>query len=302
MVTGPVDSPQPAASAPEPVGDGDVGSDDASLTTEVLDAQQANVAGSPPGDGDEPLHWWQAEGMPWAQRKPARAEIVCMSLIMFIAVYALVMLPLRPVMLGFAPHFLAGMGYRTGVVMVGALAATGDPWWPLLLILATLMAMKFDWIYWWAGKLWGRNILEMWAGKSPRARKRNARAERLARKYQTMAILLTYLPIPLPAGVIYAVLGWAGTSLKKFLIVDFIGAFLSTAAYMALGFALGAPAVDIVEQYSKYLWYVSIGILVVMLFSVFWNERRRANGADDDNAVAEDGAKTISSVENDPQP
>jgi membrane protein DedA with SNARE-associated domain len=214
---------------------------------------------------DEPEHWWQADGMPWQGRKPGRRDIACLTAIFAVAVYTLIMLPLRPVMLGFTPHLLA---------------STGDPWWPLLLVLASAMAMKFDWIYWWAGKLWGRGIIEMWSGRSPRARKRNARAEKLALKYETLAILLTYLPIPIPSAVIYAVLGWAGTSLRKFLIVDAIGALLSTAAYMGLGYLLGAPAVQIVEQYNQYLWYVSLVILVFMVGSVFVNERRRGRGKD----------------------
>ncbi|WP_051209486.1 DedA family protein [Propionicicella superfundia] len=239
--------------------------------------------GAPAADDAEIEHWWQAEGMPWQGRKPGRRDIACMALIFAVAAYSLVMLPLRPVMLGFTPHLLAGLGYRTGVVMIGALAATGDPWWPLLLVLASLMAMKFDWIYWWAGKLWGRGIIEMWSGRSARARKRNARAERLALKYETLAILLTYLPIPLPAAVIYAVLGWAGTSLRKFLVVDAIGAVLSTAAYMGLGFLLGAPAVQLIEQYNTYLWYVSLAIVVVMVGSVILNERRRARARDTDD-------------------
>lgn len=235
-------------------------------------------------DPESVEHWWEADGMPWEGRKPGRKDIVCMSMILVVAVYGVVMLPLRPVMLGFTPHLLAALGYRTGIVMTGALAATGDMWWPLLLILASLMAMKFDWIYWWAGRLWGRGIIDLWSGRSARARKRNARAERLALRYETLAILLTYLPIPFPAGVVYAALGWAGTPLRKFLLVDATGALMSTAAYMALGWWLGAPAVDLVEEYNQYLWYVSIGILVVMIGSVVVNEWRRGKEHDTDGA------------------
>lgn len=241
------------------------------------EAADPEVATGPDGEApadQESEHWWQAPGMPWSH-KPTRADIVCMSMIMVIAVYALVMLPLRPVMLGFTPHLLAALGYRTGVVMLGALTATGDPWWPPLIIAATLMAMKFDWVYWWAGKLWGRGLLEMWSGRSKRARKRNERAERIALKYETLAIFLTYLPLPIPAGVVYAVLGMAGTSLKKFLIVDFSASLAATGIYFALGYALGAPAVAIVEQYSQYLWYISIGILVVMLVGYWWKESQK---------------------------
>jgi membrane protein DedA with SNARE-associated domain len=228
------------------------------------------------GKEQELEHWWQADGFPWNKRKPERADIVCMGLIFFVAVYSLVMLPLQPVLLGFTPYLLAALGYRTGIVMIGALAATGDPWWPLLALVGSVMMLKFDWIYWWAGKLWGRGLIEMWSGQSPRSRKRNERAEKFALKYETLAILVTYLPVPLPAGVIFAVLGWAGTSFRKFMTVNYIGAVLATSLYLGLGYMLGAPAVDLIEQYNKYLWYVSLAILAFMLGGWWLNERRRA--------------------------
>lgn len=212
--------------------------------------------------------WWQEPGLPW-KHKPTRSDIACLSWIGAISIYSLVMLPLRPVMLSLSPVVLGSLGYRTGLVMVGALAATGDPWWPLVLVLGSLGAAKFDWVYWWAGKLWGHGLIEVWSGRSERARRRNDRAVAFAHKYETLAILLTYLPIPLPAAVVYAALGAAGTRLRKFLLVDLIGALVSTAGYLYLGYAIGEPAVDLVNKYGQWLWYLSLALLVGVLFYSF---------------------------------
>ncbi|MFT3876875.1 MAG: VTT domain-containing protein [Propioniciclava sp.] len=218
--------------------------------------------------------WWDDPALPW-RHEPQRADFICMGGLSVVAIYGLVMLPLRPVMLGLAPHLLGSLGYRTGMVLVGALAATGDPWWPLVLVLASAAAMKFDWIYWWAGKLWGRNIMDVWAtNRSPRTQRYWQRVWDGARRYAVPAILLTYLPLPLPAGVIYAALGAAGTRLRTFLLVDAVGALASTAGYLALGYWLGEPAVQVVDTYGRYLWYVSIAILVGML-AVFWYRSRK---------------------------
>lgn len=222
--------------------------------------------------------WWDDPALPW-RHKPERADFTCMGALGVVAVYGLVMLPLRPVMLGLAPHLLGSLGYRTGLVLVGALAATGDVWWPLVLILGAAMAMKFDWIYWWAGKLWGRSIMDVWsANKSPRTQRYWARIWDGARRYEKLAIVLTFLPLPLPAGVIYAALGAAGTSLRTFLTVDALAALGSTAAYLALGYWIGEPAVEVVDTYGRYLWYVSIAILVGML-AVFWSRSRQKASA-----------------------
>lgn len=235
--------------------------------TDASDAPEVQTA--------EP-EWWQAEGMPW-KHKPQRADLVCLTAITVAAVYGLVLLPLRPVMLGLAPHLLGSLGYRTGLVLVGALAAVGDHWWPMVLILGALMSMKFDWIYWWAGKLWGRSILDLWVnGKSPRTQRHYERAWNWARRYETLAIIVTFLPIPIPAAVVYAALGAAGTSLRKFLTVGLVSALGSTAGYLALGYWIGEPAVAVVDEYGKYLWYVSVAILVGMLAVYFYRERKRA--------------------------
>lgn len=225
----------------------------------------------PTGDA-RAREWWEEPGLPWKQ-KPGRADIACLSWMGIASLYGLILLPLRPVMLGLAPVILGSLGYRTGLVMSGALGSVGDPWWPLVLVLGSLMAMKFDWIYWWAGKLWGHGLIEVWSGRSERARKRNQRAITFTQKYETWAIFVTYLPIPIPAAVVYAALGAAGTSLKKFLIVSFIASLLSSALYIYLGWTIGEPAVEVLNTYGQYLWYVSIAMIVGIIAVAWWKAR-----------------------------
>lgn len=219
--------------------------------------------------------------MPWRQR-PEKADLICLSFLGLVSVYALVIMPLRPVMITWTPHLLAIMGHRTGIVMTGALAATGDQWWWLVLIAASIMGIKFDWIYWWAGKLWGHDIIEIWSGKSARARRRNDRAVAFAQKYQVLAIMVTYLPIPVPGGVIYAALGAAGVRLRNFLAVTLASSAITASCYMFLGYQLGSGAVELVQQYSAWMNYLSIAILVSMLAIWWWNDHRKRRDANPD--------------------
>jgi membrane protein DedA with SNARE-associated domain len=221
-----------------------------------------------------PKEWWDDPAMPW-RHKPTRADVVCLSALSVVAVYALVMLPLRPVILGLAPHLLGSLGYRTGLIMTGALSATGSGWWPLVLAVGSLMVIKFHWVYWWAGKLWGHEILDTFAkNKSERTKRYYDKAWAITHRYETLALIATFLPIPLPAGVIFAALGAAGTSLRKFLTVCIASSVVTTAAYLYLGYRLGEPAVEFMDVYGRYLWYVSIAILVGMLGLAFWRARR----------------------------
>ncbi len=220
--------------------------------------------------------WWEDPSLPW-KHKPTLADVSCFAWISVVAVYSVVISILRPGLLASAPHVLASLGSWSGAVMVGALAQGGDPWWPLVWALATLGFVKFDWIYWWAGRLWGRELIEVWSGRSARARRWNERAEKFARKYETLAIIVNFLPIPLPRAVILAVLGEAGTSLAKLLTVSIISSFITTGGYLWVGWYFGEPARFVMETYGNYLWYVSLAILVFVFANVWWKQSHKPN-------------------------
>ncbi|WP_425308198.1 DedA family protein [Ammonicoccus fulvus] len=228
-----------------------------------------------PETPDAEPEWWQDPRMPWGH-KPTRADMACFWVLTLLGLYSLALLPFRAALL--TKPFLAAVltGSRTGVVMIGALAAVGQaPIWPFWVAVATLSVMKFDLVYFWAGRRWGRGVFEMIAGKSPRARRNAERAERLALKYSIPALFITYLPIPLPAAVIYATLGAARMSWKKFIAFDLLFAAIMQSLYFYLGYRIGAPAVEVVAEYGKYLWYLSIVIIIGMIVTWWWNSQKK---------------------------
>lgn len=222
--------------------------------------------------------WWDDPSLPW-RHKPTRADIACISWLGVVTVYGVVMTVLRPTLLALGPQILASLGSWSGMVLVGAHAAVGDPWWPLIVVLGTVGLIKFDWIYWWAGRLWGRNLIEVWSGRSERARKVNAWAERFARKYDTLALIVSLVPFVPGRGVIVAVLGEAGTSLKKFLTVSIITSAVVNAGLLAVGYWIGEPAVAVMDAYGKYLRWVSVVLFVVVIVGAIRQQRAKAASA-----------------------
>ncbi len=216
--------------------------------------------------------------MPW-KGKPTRNDIICWVGFSLTGIYALVLLPLRPVLLGANPYLLAGLGgSRTSAVTIGALWATGIGFWPLGLALGTLGAVKFDWLYWWAGKLWGRGLLELVAGRSARAARNAARAERIAQRFGIGAIMITYI-LPLPSAVVYATVAAAGMRLRTFLLVDIATAAVTRGIFIYLGYRIGAPAVHAVEVIAKYSWWISIVLLASIFFNLWRQSRLRKKAA-----------------------
>jgi membrane protein DedA with SNARE-associated domain len=224
------------------------------------------------GTGEKP--WWDDERLPW-KGKPTRSDIACWVGFSLTGIYALVLLPFRPVLISANPYLLAALGgSRTSAVTIGALAATGVGFWPLGLLLGTFGAVKFDWLYWWAGKLWGRGLIEIIAGRSPRAARNADRAERLARRFGALAIVITYI-LPLPAGVIYASVAAAGMRLRTFLAVDILTAAVTRGIFIYLGFRIGEPAVRVVEIIGRYSWYLSIALLIGIFYNLWRQSRAR---------------------------
>jgi membrane protein DedA with SNARE-associated domain len=225
-----------------------------------------------------PKEWWDDPRMPW-KGKPSRSDLWCWIGFSLTGVYALVLLPLRPVLLGANPYLLAALGgSRVSAVTIGALAATGVGFWPLGLLLGTFGSVKFDPLYWWAGKLWGRGLLEMVSGRSPGAARNAARAERLAQRYGVLAIVITYL-IPLPSAVVYATVGAAGMRLRRFLLTDVLTAAVTRGLLIWLGYSIGEPAVRVLELIARYSWYLSLVLLAGVVLSMVRQSRSRRTPA-----------------------
>lgn len=232
-------------------------------------AQPAMQPGVEPSASTSP---WDDPRLPW-KGTPTRADLLCWAGFSLTGLFGLAMLPLRPVVLAASPYVLAGLtGSATATVAIGAYAATGSGWWPLGLALATLGVMKFDPLFWWAGRLWGRGLVEIVAGRSARAARGAARAERVAERFGPAAVVLTYV-LPVPSAVVYATVGAAGMRLRTFLLFDLVGALLSRSAYLWLGYRLGQSAVDVVDAIARVSMWISLGLVAVVLVGL-WRRRR----------------------------
>ena len=242
---------------------------------ERVSEPEREPAPTPPDDDAPPKEWWDDPRMPW-KGKPGRSDVACWAAFSLTGLYALVLLPLRPVLLGANPYLLAALGgSRVSAVTIGALAATGVGFWPLGLLLGTFGSVKFDPIYWWAGRLWGRGMLEMASGRSPRAARNAARAERLAQRFGVLAVVLTYIVPLLPSAVVYATVGAAGMSLRRFLLVDVATAATTRGLLIWLGWSIGEPAVHVLEVIADYSWYLSLVLLAGVLVAAVRQSRRR---------------------------
>jgi membrane-associated protein len=216
----------------------------------------------------------EAAGAPWEGR-PERTDLVLFGLFMLSGIYNLALLPATPSLVGTHPVLLELFrGSWTAMVTMGALARTGHASLVVAVVAAIPGLMMFDWVYWWAGKRWGRRALDVFLGTHPKAAKRTARLERLIHRFGWLAIVIAYFQ-PVPNVLIYAAAGWTGMGLVTFLVLDLIGSLLWIALGVSLGYAIGQKAVDVSHAISHYALWATIALVVLVVGRQMWLARRQ---------------------------
>jgi membrane-associated protein len=215
-----------------------------------------------------------AAGVPWEGR-PERTDIVLLGLIMASGVYNLALLPATPSLIGTHPALLELVrGSSTAMVTMGALARTGHASLLVAVLAAVPGLMMFDWIYWWAGRRWGRRVMDIFLGNHPKAAQRTARLERILHRFGWIAVVIAWFQ-PLPNALIYAAAGWTRMRLLSFVLLDLVGSLLWIAFCVGLGYAIGQKAVDIAEAVGRYALYVTIGLVVVIFARQYYTASRK---------------------------
>jgi membrane-associated protein len=243
--------------------------------TESAGAAERGAAADAPGTavpGDD-------SRLPW-QGKPRTADILCWLGIVLSGLFYWALLPLRVSLLGTHPVVAELLnGSTESIISAAAFARAGNGTLTVVLLAAIPGLMKFDVLYWWAGRLWGERFLMALPG-SRRLAKHMARVRRYGRKFTWPAVLVSSF-LPIPRAIVFVIAGWAGMRLLTFLVLDLIGVLLWAGLLAGLGYALGHDAVVAAKTISHYSWWVTIGIVVLsVLFTLLSQRRPVAPGAD----------------------
>jgi membrane protein DedA with SNARE-associated domain len=210
-------------------------------------------------------------------KRPVRVSAVLCGLGLGIGVVSsYVLIVLTPSLLANRSVLLEALnGSTTAIVTGGALARVGRE--PLLLVaLAPLVTVvTYDVFYWWAGRLWGGRVAELYARHHPRAARWIERAERLVRRGGIWTLAVGYY-LPVPNVLIYLSCGVSGMPLGTFLLGDLIGLVLWETLLISLGWALGHPAVHVVTVVGHYSLWVTAGIVVLLIVIGSVRQRRAA--------------------------
>jgi membrane protein DedA with SNARE-associated domain len=215
-----------------------------------------------------------APQLPWGDGPSEPADRFLIAAIALSSLYLLAWIPLTPVLVADHPVLLELFkGSMSGMVTMGALSRIGDASIVVAVLAAIPGLMIFDWIYWWAGRRWGRNAINLFIGNHPKAAARTARLERIIHRFGWIAIVIAYFQ-PVPNVLIYAAAGWTRMRLIPFLLLDLLGCLLWIALCVGLGYAIGQDAVDVAKAVGRYALWVTLGLVVVVVARQLWTQRR----------------------------
>lgn len=210
--------------------------------------------------------------LPW-HGKARPADILCWLGIVVSGLSYWVLLPLRVSLVGTHPVAAELLnGGAESIISAAAFARAGQGTLVVALLAAIPGLMKFDALYWWAGRLWGERFIMNLPG-SRRMVRHMPRLEQAGRKFAWPAVVASSF-LPVPKAIIYVLAGWTGMRLITFLALDLAGALLWTGLFCGLGYALGHHAVVAAMAISRYSWWFTIGVVAVSVLFAVRSQRR----------------------------
>ena len=226
----------------------------------------AQAAGGPDGTWDDPR-------LPWSG-KPRRVDILLWAGIVLSGLYYWALLPFVAPLIGTHPVLLEVLnGNTAAIISAAAFVRVGHGSLVIVLLAAIPGLMKFDWLYWWAGRLWGERLIAILSGRRNRGGRYMDRVQRWGRKFTWPAVVIAPF-LPIPTAIIYVIAGWAGMRLVTFLILDAIGSLLWAGLLAGLGYELGHHAVVVAQKISHYGLWISIALIVVIVVFQVRSQRR----------------------------
>ncbi|WAL39292.1 VTT domain-containing protein [Brevibacterium sp. BRM-1] len=211
--------------------------------------------------------------LPW-EGTPRPSDRVLLAFLFIIPLFYLVMWPLRPMLIAKMPVLLSFLiGAKTVVAGAGAFAAVESH--PLWIVVAAGWAgmMKFDWLWWFAGRRWGERIVSIFAN-TERTYRRAEQIRRLPRWLLIALVVLGRFP-GVPGSIVWLISGWSGMRFWTFFLCNAAGALVLSWGCAWIGFEIGQPAVDLLKLVDKYALWVSLAIIVGIAVWSGWKEARR---------------------------
>jgi membrane protein DedA with SNARE-associated domain len=191
-------------------------------------------------------------------------DVLCIGPIVLASLWALFGSPLSPGLISTHPVLLESLrGSVSSMIAAGAFARVGTvPLWEALLA-PLFMLIWVDPFYYWAGRRYGRMLMDYYKRQSPKMERRIGNAERTFAKYGIWAILVNpFLPF---APFLFLAAGETRMPFWRFLAADIVANLIYISTVVGVGWFAGQRGVDVAETIGHYGVYLTIALVVVVV-------------------------------------
>jgi membrane protein DedA with SNARE-associated domain len=199
-------------------------------------------------------------------RGPSRsAQLLCGAGLVAGVVLSYVCLVLTPTLIAHHVVLLETLsGSISSIVTGGAYARVGREPLGLVALAPVTGIPMYGLFYWWAGRLWGDRIVAAYVQGNPRRGRWVAKAEGVIRDRGVWALIAAPF-LPIPTIVVEVLCGVSGMGLGLYLVGEVVGLALWEGLLIGLGWAIGHPAVHVVNAINHYALWVTIGLVVAIV-------------------------------------
>jgi membrane protein DedA with SNARE-associated domain len=137
-----------------------------------------------------------------------------------------------------------------------------------------------DSVIYWAGRVLGRRVAEVWPFRTLITPEKLERVERLLRKRGKIVVVVARF-LPGLRAPTYFTVGHSRLPFWEFLVFDGLAAVVSAPLWVCLGFWLGDDIERAAREGSRFGQYILAGValVVAVLIGRAWLRRRRTRGA-----------------------
>lgn len=249
--------------------------DSQSRAQEQPDSQPQAEQGQPQETDPRPQSFKDLK--PW-EGEARTGDKVLLWFLFGVPVFYMVLLPFRPFLIAKIPTVLALItGARTVIAGAGAFAAVEGRSLTVVILAGLFGMLKFDWLFWLAGKMWGEGVVKLYAS-TPAQKRQFDKIKSMPRWLLYIMLFLSRFP-GVPGPIIALIAGWSRVRFLPYFLLTAAGALVISIALATLGFVIGQPAVDVLKTIDKYAIFISLALIfgLIAWSSIRSKKKRQAS-------------------------
>lgn len=221
----------------------------------------------------------EEEGLPPFITRPKKQDIVLWACIIGITILSFALIPLRIWFLNNPEWYAVIIGGYTSATLIGANSAIGQSH-PEFVLLTLVGALKFIPVYYFVGKLWGRDFLDYSLQYMPRIHKWMTslldNKSSKVRLYSSLMTPIIYLPfIRISYAILTPIQAIAKMSLPLILLVNGIGVLIVNYSMFGIGYIYGKEVLQVLEVINKYAGWITFGLITFVFVSIFIQQDKK---------------------------